>query len=137
MKLPTMKRLYKTDYKQEDQDLIDKLAYVLNQDIQVLYDALNNRVSLGDNIDCVVRTIEVTVDANGIPKSPTIFGITDQTRQIQGVEVQKASNLTNTSTYPSGGIFITFAQVQTGVQIQHVTGLQADNTYSLRIVGYY
>lgn len=137
MKTGTFRQLYKTDFTEEQQDLIERLSYVLNQDIQVLYDVLNNRTSLADNIDCVIREVEVTVDASGIPQGDAIFTVDDKTRAIQGIEIQKADNLTNSGIYPSGGVFISFAQVQSGVQIQHVTGLQAGNTYRLRIVGYY
>lgn len=137
MKLPNYRRLMKTDFPNEFQDLVDRLAYVININTQVVFDALNRKVSLADNIDCVIRNVEVTVDSSGIPVNTTIFSTDDKIRAVVGIEVQRAENLTNSSTYPTGGIFITFQQVQTGVQIQHVTGLPVGDNFRLRIVGYY
>lgn len=137
MRTPNFRRLFTTDFAEEQKELVDKLAFVLNGGIQVLYDALNKKISQTDNIDCHVTDVEVTVDVLGIPTSSTIFTLADKTRNIQGMVVQRAENLTNTSVYPSSGIFITYQQVQTGVQIQHVTGLPANNRFKLRIVAYY
>ncbi len=137
MKLPNYRRLMKTDFPNEFQDLVERLAYVININTQSVYDALNRKVSLGDNIDCVIRNIEITVDGSGIPVNTAIFGVDDKVRVVQGLEVQRAENLTNSNVYPTGGIFLTFQQVQTGVQIQHVTGLPAGYNFRLRVVGYY
>lgn len=137
MKLPNLRRIYTNDFDSEYRSLVDQLASVLNINLQVVYDALNKKVSLADNIDCIVKDVPVTVNASGVPTTSTIFTLVDKTRNLQGIQVIKADNLTNSSVYPTGGVFITWTQVQTGVQIQHVTGLPANNTFSLRIVGFY
>ena len=137
MKLPSLRRIYTPDFPQEYTQLVDRLAGVLNINYQVLFDALNKKVSIRDNIDCIVKDVQVTVNASGVPVQTTIFGLDDKTRSLVGIEVIKSDNLTNSGVFPTGGIFITWSQVQTGVQIQHVTGLPANNTFSLRIIGYY
>jgi len=137
MLLPNFQRLYSNDYAPEQQALISKLAASLNIGIDTLYQALNKKVSLNDNVDCIVKDVEVIVGADGVPTNGASLKLTDTTRSIIGMQVIRASNLTNTSIYPSGGIFITYAQQQTGVSISHVTGLQASNKYSLKIVAYY
>jgi hypothetical protein len=137
VKLPGFKRLYSKDFEQDDQSLVDKLSGVLNTGIESLYQALNKRVSLVDNIDCIVKDVTIKVDANGLPTSTTIFSLDDKTRNIQGLHVINAENLTNSNTYPSGGVFVSWIQVNTGIQILHVTGLQASQSYTLKIVAFY
>tara|TARA_R110000868_G_scaffold66014_12_gene197049 strand:+ start:4532 stop:4921 length:390 start_codon:yes stop_codon:yes gene_type:complete len=129
--------MYTQDFPPENADLVTALADVLNINLQVVYDALNKKVSLTDNIDCIFKDVSVVVGANGVPLSSTIFTLDDKTRNLQGLEVVRATNTTNSAVYPTGGIFITWQQVQTGVQIQHVTGLPANNKFTLRVIGYY
>jgi hypothetical protein len=137
MRIPSIKRLYSKDFAQEDQSLVDKMSGVLNTGIESLYQVLNRRVSLSDNIDCVVKDVSVTVGADGVPTSTTTFTIDDKTRNIQGVQIIKSENLDNSSTYPTGGVFMSWIQVNNGIQILHVTGLQAGQEYSLRVVAFY
>ena len=49
MKLPLFRRLFKTDFKQEFQELVDQLSVSINVGIENLYDALNRKLSLRDN----------------------------------------------------------------------------------------
>lgn len=137
MKLPNLRRLFTQDFPAEYQSLINTLSGVLNINQQLVYDALNKKISLSDNIDCIFKDFNVTVNASGIPVSSTIFTLDDKTRNLQGIEVVRASNLTNSSIYPTGAPFLTWQQVQTGIQIQHVTGLPAGNTFNLKIIGWY
>lgn len=137
MKLPNLRRLWSPDFPADYQDLVDKLAGVLNINQQVLFDVLNKKVSIRDNIDCAVKDFTVQVGSDGIPISSTILPLEDKTRGLVGLEVIRATNLTNSAVYPTGGVFVTWQQVQTGVQILHVTGLPTGNQFSLRIIGYY
>lgn len=116
---------------------MDQLASTQNINDEVVFNCLNGKVSLRENIDCVYKEISIVVSSSGIPTTTTIFPLTDKTRNLLGIEVVKATNLTNSAVYPTGAPFITWVQVQTGIQIQHVTGLPAGNTFSLRLIGYY
>lgn len=137
MKLPSLRRLFTSDFPAENKTLVDKLAGVLNIDLQVLYDTLNKKVDLENNIDCQVADVNVNVDANGIPKNSTVFSLDDKIRNVSGLEVIRADNSTNSGVYPTSGVFVTFSQVQSGIQIVHITGLPADNTFALRIIAWY
>ena len=50
MKLPSFRRILEQDYKPDDQDLVKTLASSLNYGIEVLYDALNGKLTFRDNI---------------------------------------------------------------------------------------
>jgi len=137
MKISGFKRLFSTDFDQKDQELVDKLSGVLNIGIETVYEALDKRVSLNDNIDCTVKEVDVTVGADGIPLNTTTFVLDDKTRSVQGLQVIKTDNRTSAGVFPTGGVHITWQQVQSGIQILHVTGLPARNRFTIRVVAYY
>lgn len=136
MKLSSFKRLDKADFDEQYKDLIDKLAFILNNDIQTLYDVLNRKASLADNILCTIKDVPVTVDENGIPKNTAQFQIDNAGMRVLGCTVITATNGTNSNTYPTGAPFISFTPSANQIQINHVTGLQANNNYTLKIIAW-
>lgn len=137
MKLPSFQRLYDQDYKDEFKDLIRQMGLSLNTGIDVLYEALNKRLSLSENIACTVKEVKLIVDSSGIPTSETIFAIDTSGAIIEGCHVIKATNIKNPNTYPTSGVFITYSQVNAGIKIQHVTGLTAGEQYAIKVVAYH
>jgi len=135
MILGAFRRLYKNDFKPEDQDLVEKISYPLNTGIESIYEAFNKKISLSDNLLCTIRDVEVTVDSTGKPVNTTSFKL-DFTGSVSSIFVGNAQNLTNTSTYPTSAPFISWTQTQTGVTINNVTGLQPNNNYRLRIIAF-
>lgn len=136
MKLPGFRRVYHTDYPKEFQGLVEKLSVSINNGFEVVYDALNNKIDLTNNVACLVKEVDLQVNSGGLPLSTTTFNITS-TRTVSGLEVIKVTNLTNSSTYPTGAPFCSFSQDNTIITVNHVTGLQANNLYRLKIVAYY
>lgn len=133
-KLPSFRRLFKQDYDQEYQGLVDQLSNSLNYGVEVLYNALNNNLTFEDNFKGNVNTVSVTLNSDGTPKARTTYSL-GNTFQATGTLVLNASNQTNSTVYPDGGIFVSFQQVGSSeVQINHVTGLPADNTFELTII---
>jgi len=135
MKIPSWKRLLKTDYAKQFQDLIETLSFSVNNAIDSLNGALNNNISLNDNILCTVKDLTFQVDSTGKPTTPLIFPITF-TSQCQGISIINVLNKTNSSSYPTGGVTLSFTQVQTGLQVNNVTGLIAGNTYTIRVIAW-
>lgn len=135
MRVPTFKRIFKADFPQDQQDFAERLSFLFNNGIEVLYEALNNRLTLKDNFSGTLKDVAITVDANGIPTTSTGFTL-DRTGQVLGLQVIMATNNSNNNSYPTSGIFITFDQTTTNVTIRQVTGLRANNSYSLRIFAY-
>ena len=133
--LPTLRKLFKGDYKEEFQELIETMIPTVNNGVEVLYDALNGKISIRDNIQCVVKDINLSVNSSGIPVSLTTFTLNSIAR-IDGCEVIKVENLTNSSTYPTGAPFITYNQTDNRITINHITGLIAGNNYRIRVIAY-
>lgn len=133
MKLPNFRRLFKGDFPVEVQDLIDKLSVTINHGFELLYEALNNKLTFRENFLATVKDVDVEVDATGTPKKTTSISLSF-TNRVDGCLVIKADNLTNTNTYPSGSVMINYKQTENSIIINNITGLQADNVYRLRIV---
>lgn len=135
MKLPSFKRLLKTDYAQQFQSMIETLSYSINTAIESLNNALSNNVSLADNILCSVKTITTQVDLNGKPTVSLVFPLSF-TGTCKGLSVINVTNTTNTSSYPTSGVILSFAQTQSGIQINNITGLEPNNTYSITVIAW-
>lgn len=135
MRLPSFKRLFSTDFKKDFKDLIDQLALSLNNGIDVLYTALNNNLTLRDNFKATVKDIFVTVDANGTPTSGAAFQLNSNAK-VDGVIVLLALNQVNSAVYPTSGVFISGSQSSNTFVINNVTGLQAGQSYQLRVLAF-
>lgn len=132
-KLPGWKRIYEQDYDEKYQDLVRQLGANLNYGIQALYDVLNGKLTFADNMESTVKEFSVTVDAQGIPTTQTLFKKNDTTR-ITGLVIIRADNATNATTYPTSGVFISYTETTDTVFINHVTGLQANQPYNITVI---
>jgi hypothetical protein len=133
MKLPNFRRIYKTDYKEEFQDLVEQLSVTLNNGFESLYNALSGNLSLKDNISCTLKSIQVTVDANGTP-NPAVTIALDKKTAVQGLSVLKIDNLTNATSYTAGGVTVNFSITDSGVKFDNIRGLIPLNNYQMKVV---
>lgn len=135
-KLPTLRRLFKGDFKPEYGELVEKLITSINNGFDTVYDALNNKLTLRNNILCDIKEFSVQVNNLGIPTNTLNLNVSFP-NSVSIVTIGKITNLTNSQIYPSSGVTITWEQ-QTGgfIVIKHITGLVSGNTYSIRVVMY-
>lgn len=135
MLLPTFKRLLSSDFQKEWQKLVDQLSLSLNNGISVLYTALNNNITIRDNIRGTVVDVLVRVDSTGKPTETTAFKL-NSTAQVDILMVGLALNQTNSNIYPTSGIIITGVQSSNIYTIQNVTGLTPNDQWLLRVVAF-
>ena len=139
MKLPSFRRIITTDYPQQFQSMIETLATFVNPNTENVYTALNNDLTFMDNFDATQKSITVTVDATGTPTSPAIIPLTvtnNNIPKVTGTLVLRAQNQTNPTTYPTGGVFISFTQSGSTLTITNITGLPAGNAFLLNVVAF-
>lgn len=136
MRLPSFKRLFTSDFPKENQPVMEKLAFIINNGIEVLYQALNNKLTFQDNFFADVKDINVTVgNVDGTLKQPAAINLTNLVNStVAGAFVIKATNLTNPGIYPTGGINVAFSQSGNTINITNVTGLPVNNTFSIKVV---
>ena len=135
MKLPTFKRLKSQDYPGEQQSIIEQLSFALNNGIEVLYEALNKKISIKDNLLATEKDVEFRVSSTGLVLNSTFINV-DFGQQVRTVFVGKVENLTNPTSYPTSAVFLSWVPTEKGIQILHATGLTAGNSYRIRVVMY-
>lgn len=136
MKLPNYRRIMKSDYAPEQRNLVERLSSSINIAIETLNDALNRKLTITDNIASTVAKVIVMVDATGKPVTKTQFKLSLDT-PILGLEVINAENLTNTTGYPTAGVFISYSQSSKNVVISNVAGLIPNNEYQLTVLAWH
>ena len=135
-KLPTLRRLFKGDFKPEYGELVDKLITSINNGFDNVYDALNNKITLRNNILCDIKDFSVQVNSSGVPTNTLILNVSFP-NSVSVVTLGKITNISNTQAYPSGGVTISWEQQSAGsIKIKHITGLTSGETYSIRVVIY-
>lgn len=107
----------------------------LNNGVQVLYDALNNGLTIRDNFKASIRDINLTVDANGKPTQNSTFSL-NTSDKVEGVMVLSAINQINSNVYPTGAVQIFGAQSTNSFVIAKITGLQPTTLYTIRVVAF-
>lgn len=135
-KLPTLRRLFKNDFKPEYSELVEKLIVSINNGFDNVYDALNNKITLKNNILCNIKDFTVQVSSSGIPLTTLNLSI-DFKNNVNVVTVGRVDNISTPTSYPIGGVTISWEQVSPGlIKIKHITGLSEGQSYNIRIVIY-
>lgn len=135
MKIPSFKRIVYTDFPNQFQQLVEQLSYTINNGFENIQNVLNNNVSLRDNFYASVKDVTLTVNSAGVPLSTAAFSI-DNSNPVDGLYVIRAINNTNASVFPTSGIFISYTQSGAKVTINSITGLPANNSYTIRVIAY-
>lgn len=132
MLVGTFRRLFKGDYPQEQQPLVEQLSVTINNGLEILYNLANNRISLRDNILCTVKDFDAQVTGTGAPQGNSLIKL-DSTARPDGLVVLKCDNLSNPTNY-SGSVMVHFNIVETGIQVTNIKGLTVGDKYRIRLV---
>jgi hypothetical protein len=132
MKLPSFRRIISSDYDEKYKELVETLAVSINQGIDSVYDALNKKLTLKNNILSTTKDVVLQVDQTGKPIQAAGLKL-DFANKASVLFVGKADNLTNPNLYPTG-VFVSWTQAADFIQINNVSGLQPGASYRLKIV---
>jgi hypothetical protein len=133
MKLPSLKRLFKRDFRPEYAEIVDAMSDIMNSNLEVVYEALNRKLTFTDNITSVIRELQVNTDQNGKITNPASFTL-DNFFFIEGLIVVKVTNLTNSVGYPNGGVFASYDQAGKVITVNNITGLPANSRLLIKII---
>lgn len=134
-KLQSFKRLIIEDFDEKERDMVSKIAYSVNTFADDVLGAFNKNISIDDNLNIVKKDITVTVNTLGVPTSPLTVS-SGLSSICVGMQVINATNLTNSTTTPTGTPFITFSDNGSQITISKITNLQASNSYRLKLILY-
>lgn len=135
MKIGNFRRIYKTDYPVENQNLVDKLSVTINNGFELIYNAFAKNISLKDNIYCTIKDITVKVNANSTPNGTLSFNVDTQGR-ILGISVIKAVSLDDTTSVPTSHPFIVYDQNNNTINISKIIGLPANVNFQLSLIAW-
>jgi hypothetical protein len=127
-----LKRLITEDFNEDDQELIGKVASILNPAFEAITNALNNNLTLADNFNAQVKEITFIMGTSGVPSTELSFKSTLK-GSCRAMIVSRVDNLTNSATYPAGGVFPSFSQSGDIITIKHITGLVSGSKYTIRV----
>lgn len=134
MKLSNVQQIATEDFAADDADLVSRLGGVLNYFMRQVVEMSDGNVDF-DNLSFDIRTVEVIVDADGVPITRTQFAA--NVANPRGMQVISARNLAITNNYPNSQPFLSFTPTGNGLQtVNHVSGIQENQKYSLTVIIY-
>ncbi len=134
MKLPSLRKIFSSDFSAEFKALADQIGILFNGGLEPLYDALNNKLTFRDNFNATVTEFTVTVNGDGTPRQATSFKLAANQTTIDGIFAINAAGGADGSILPSSGIFISFAKNGNSVTIRNVKGLETGVQYRIKVV---
>lgn len=132
MKLPSYRRIFKTDYSDDYQELVEKLSVSINNGFDTVYDALNKKLNFTDNIDSTIAEFTVKVDAGGKPSKNTQFKLQGNQTNVQGLIVINCYD--EESNPPPSAVFVSFVRNENSINIKNIKGLEANLTYTIKVL---
>jgi len=133
-RLSNVRRIIAEDFPEESRETISRLGGILNYFMEEVVELSNGNVDF-ENLNQEIRTIEVEVDGDGVPKLNNKV-LVNKTNP-QGLQVIRAINLTNNAIFATAQPFINFTPQGNGVlTINNITGLPADNKFFLAFIVY-
>lgn len=130
-KISNFQEFTKENFPSKYQDLCDVISNPFNNFGRQITNALNNnQITVGDNLNEQYKTITVTVDATGAPVQTCTYKSTLSTKTV-GIVVISATNVTSSNTYPTAAPFCSWIDQSGSVTISNISGLQANNQYTL------
>jgi hypothetical protein len=132
--LSFLKRLIKEDFDKKYQELVGKIAFVLNPALAQITNILNHGLLISD-LNTQVKDLEITVDSDGVPTTDASFksGLKGKCGMIQ---VGRAQATTETGVFPTGGHSVSFVENNGQIIISHITGLPANTRFTVRVIAY-
>lgn len=135
MKISNFERILLEDYPSDERPLVSKLGSSINGYTDDVSEALDNNLSISDNLNWKRTSLVVTVDASGTPTASSRLQ-TGLNGPCGGTQVIKSVNNTLASGYPTGTPFISFTEQNGMLTVNNITNLLANNKYTLTVILY-
>lgn len=132
MKLQSV-RIKTNDFKAEEKELADTLGGILNPFIDKLVIGFNKNFTVDDNLPFEFRTVDIKVNASGIPQINKT--ITTGLKNFKGYICVNIIPINGATTNPTNAPFLSTSVDKDVVTIRHITGLAANITYRLTLLG--
>lgn len=131
MKLQSV-RLKTNDFPAEEKEFVDKLGGILNPFIDKLVIGFNKNFTVDDNLPFEFKTIDIQVDASGIPLSNS--KVNTALSGFKGYLCVNVLNINNLA-YPTTAVALFTETNSNVVTIKKITGLPSTGVYRLVLLG--
>jgi hypothetical protein len=134
MKLPSLRKVFSSDFKNEYRALMDQLGILFNGALEPVYNALNKGLTFRDNFSATVAEFTVTVDSTGKPKQTTSFKLSDSQTTVEGLFVINAYGANDNTVTPASAPFVSFKRNGSSITVNNIKGLTPDIAYLIKVV---
>lgn len=127
----SLTRILSDDFPKEYKALLDKLLYKINQSFEQTNNALNNGLTVADNMSAQEMLLDVTAPVN--TTNPIYF----KNSMKSGCKMILCGYAeTISGTPPTGTPFFTFEGSGANIKVTNITNLTDGSRYKLRIYAY-
>ena len=130
--MPDLKRITVEDFPKEDQNLVGKLAFVINSFHEQVRSVLNRSIDT-TNLAQEIITLSFVTGDSAQPLNPLVFRSTLVNR-VRGLIPISLNITSNNQASPSQAPFISFTQAGNQVTIGNIAGLESGVAYELTIL---
>jgi len=130
MKLQSV-RLKTNDFPEDQKQFIDTLGGILNPFIDKLVIGFNKNFTVDDNLPFEFKTLDISVNSQGVPISNNVLNT--NLKNFKGFLCINV--LSTTGVLPSSAPFLMTETSGSQIKIVKITGLTANVTYRLILLG--
>ena len=132
-RVPDIKGIKTDDMETEYKNLVDRVAYSVNTFMDQSIYLFNGNIDF-QNLNQSVKDIDIQIDSSGNLINPPSIR-TELNTKVQGVLCIKATNLLDSSVYPTSAPWVSFDILNSStISLLNVSGLQNDSQYRLRLL---
>lgn len=132
-RIPAPKTLRTEDFPADQQEMVGKIAFVINNYLDQLYSLVNGNIDFA-NLAQNIRTISVTTDGAGAVTTLPLRVNPELNRRIVGVQCLAVRNPANPTAYVQNTPFISFTSEPGRVNILNIGGLPPNSQLTLTLL---
>lgn len=131
-KLQIPKKVRIEDFKDDEREMIGKIAFIINNTFDDLYNIINGRIDFS-NLNRQLVDVNVIIDSAGkLASAPQIK--TTVMGRVRGLNVIAASgSIANKQVFPVSAPFVNFTTNANLLTISNISGLQNSSQYTLTL----
>lgn len=130
-KIPSFKRITVEDFPQENQALINKLAFPINSFFEEVRAAFNKSINF-DNLAQELIVLSFTTNELGQPLNMLKFKTS--VGRVNGIVPISLKILSNSQAFVTQAPFINFSQSEKFVTIPYISGLTGSTKYEISLL---
>lgn len=130
MKISQISRFVLEQFPGKYKDLLDKLLFPLNSNLDIITQALTNNLDFSNNFNCQVMDLDVTAPCD--PNNP-IFIKNTMNGLCKRIYVDHLMDVRGNTAIPTSAPFVSFENNGNQIKLINITGLTGGLKYKVRL----